>query len=121
MKRIVRAAGIAAAGCVLVAGGAGAASAHGHDGGGKGHHHAKSQGKKKGQGKKKSHGKKSGYQKHDEYGAETYAVTAGSPGILSGNAIQIPIDVPINVCNNSIGILAAFTVSANNACVNVVR
>ncbi|MER6377574.1 chaplin [Streptomyces mirabilis] len=28
-------------------------------------------------------------------------VGVGSPGVLSGNVVQIPIDVPVNACVNS--------------------
>jgi hypothetical protein len=31
----------------------------------------------------------------------------GSPGVLSGNVVQIPIHIPINVCGNSINVIAA--------------
>lgn len=30
------------------------------------------------------------------------AKVANSPGVLSGNAIQVPIDLGVNVCGNSI-------------------
>ncbi|MFI1153227.1 chaplin [Streptomyces sp. NPDC020817] len=48
--------------------------------------------------------------------AEGYAV--GSPGILSGNVVQVPIHVPINICGNSINILAALNPTAGNTCIN---
>lgn len=38
-------------------------------------------------------------------GASASAVVAGSPGVLSGNNIQIPISIPINICGNSVNIL----------------
>lgn len=38
-------------------------------------------------------------------GAEASGRVSDSPGVLSGNLIQVPIDIPINVCGNSIGIL----------------
>ncbi|MGW1895666.1 chaplin [Streptomyces sp. NPDC002004] len=28
-----------------------------------------------------------------------------SPGVLSGNVIQMPVGMPVNVCGNSVGIL----------------
>ncbi|RDG34787.1 chaplin [Streptomyces corynorhini] len=49
-------------------------------------------------------------------GAEGIAV--GSPGVLSGNVVQIPVHVPVNVCGNSIGIIALLNPSFGNACVN---
>ncbi|QNE23881.1 chaplin [Streptomyces sp. INR7] len=49
--------------------------------------------------------------------AEGFAV--GSPGILSGNVVQIPIHIPINVCGNSINVIGALNPAAGNTCVNV--
>ncbi|WP_406008843.1 chaplin [Streptomyces sp. NBC_00637] len=42
----------------------------------------------------------------------------GSPGVLSGNVIQVPIHIPINVCGNSINIIAALNPAGGNVCVN---
>ncbi|WP_069771036.1 MULTISPECIES: chaplin [unclassified Streptomyces] len=42
----------------------------------------------------------------------------GSPGVLSGNVIQVPIHIPVNVCGNSINILAALNPAGGNVCVN---
>ncbi|GAA1152588.1 hypothetical protein F4556_004131 [Kitasatospora gansuensis] len=36
-------------------------------------------------------------------GASASAIVVGSPGVLSGNNIQIPISIPINICGNSVG------------------
>ncbi|MFB7471485.1 chaplin family protein [Kitasatospora sp. NPDC056184] len=41
----------------------------------------------------------------NEGGASATGVVANSPGVLSGNQIQIPISIPINVCGNSLSIL----------------
>ncbi|MFJ6137131.1 chaplin [Kitasatospora sp. NPDC092286] len=41
-------------------------------------------------------------------GAHANGVAAGSPGVLSGNQIQIPISIPINICGNSIDIIGLF-------------
>ncbi|AXI76577.1 chaplin [Peterkaempfera bronchialis] len=49
-------------------------------------------------------------------GAEGAAV--GSPGVLSGNLIQVPITVPINVCGNGISLLAALNPTGGNVCIN---
>ncbi|MFK0234983.1 chaplin [Streptomyces vinaceus] len=48
--------------------------------------------------------------------AEGYAI--GSPGVLSGNVVQIPVHIPINICGNSINILAALNPAAGNTCIN---
>ncbi|MEU5279565.1 chaplin [Streptomyces asoensis] len=42
----------------------------------------------------------------------------GSPGVLSGNVVQIPIHIPVNVCGNSINVLAALNPTGGNVCVN---
>ncbi|MFE9661846.1 MULTISPECIES: chaplin [unclassified Streptomyces] len=42
----------------------------------------------------------------------------GSPGVLSGNVIQVPVHVPINVCGNSVNIIALLNPTFGNVCVN---
>lgn len=42
----------------------------------------------------------------------------GSPGVLSGNVVQVPVHIPINVCGNSINIIALLNPSFGNVCVN---
>lgn len=49
-------------------------------------------------------------------GAEGVAV--GSPGVLSGNVVQVPIHIPINVCGNSVNVIALLNPTFGNACVN---
>lgn len=46
------------------------------------------------------------------------AVAAKSPGVLSGNVIQVPIHVPINVCGNTVDVIALLNPAFGNACVN---
>lgn len=41
-----------------------------------------------------------------------------SPGFLSGNVIQVPINIPINACGNSINIFALLNPAFGNDCVN---
>ncbi|MFD7785088.1 chaplin [Streptomyces nojiriensis] len=48
--------------------------------------------------------------------AEGFAI--GSPGVLSGNVVQIPIHIPINLCGNSINVIGALNPAAGNVCVN---
>ncbi|MEV7509062.1 chaplin [Streptomyces sp. NPDC090085] len=48
--------------------------------------------------------------------SEGYAV--GSPGVLSGNVVQIPIHVPINVCGNSINVIGLLNPAVGNTCIN---
>ncbi|MEE1751117.1 chaplin [Streptomyces sp. SP18CS02] len=50
-------------------------------------------------------------------GAEAAAV--GSPGVLSGNVVQVPINIPINLCGNTIDIIGILNPAFGNTCANV--
>ncbi|MGA5191898.1 chaplin [Streptomyces exfoliatus] len=50
--------------------------------------------------------------------ADAYGAAIGSPGVLSGNVVQVPIHVPINACGNSVNVIAALNPTLGNACVN---
>lgn len=41
-----------------------------------------------------------------------------SPGFLSGNVVQVPIHVPINVCGNTVNGIAALNPAFGNECEN---
>ncbi|MFD8774833.1 chaplin [Streptomyces sp. NPDC059916] len=43
---------------------------------------------------------------------------AGSPGILSGNTVQAPLDVPVNACGNTVDVVAALNPTFANSCAN---
>ncbi|MFC1418351.1 chaplin [Streptacidiphilus cavernicola] len=45
-------------------------------------------------------------------------VAAGSPGFLSGNLIQVPVHVPVNVCGNTVNVIALLNPAFGNTCVN---
>ncbi|GGK12698.1 hypothetical protein GCM10011583_50920 [Streptomyces camponoticapitis] len=49
-------------------------------------------------------------------GAQGAAVN--SPGLLSGNVVQIPVHIPANVCGNSVNVLALLNPTFGNACAN---
>ena len=51
--------------------------------------------------------------------AEAEGVAIGSPGVLSGNVVQIPIHIPINACGNSINVIGALNPAFGNVCANV--
>ncbi|MFE9724132.1 chaplin [Streptomyces sp. NPDC005794] len=56
---------------------------------------------------------------HQGYGgANAEAVAAGSPGVLSGNVVQAPVHIPVNVCGNSVNAIALLNAAADNDCVN---
>lgn len=45
-------------------------------------------------------------------------VAVGSPGVLSGNVVQVPLHIPINFCGNSVNVIGALNPTAGNICVN---
>ncbi|MEU9458976.1 chaplin ChpH [Streptomyces sp. NPDC058322] len=42
----------------------------------------------------------------------------GSPGVISGNNIQAPIHVPVNVCGNTISVIGLLNPAFGNTCIN---
>ncbi|WP_327067482.1 chaplin [Kitasatospora sp. NBC_01250] len=50
-------------------------------------------------------------------GAE--GVAAHSPGVASGNAIQVPVHIPVNLCGNSINVIGLLNPAFGNTCANV--
>ncbi|WSV65672.1 chaplin [Streptomyces sp. NBC_01013] len=50
-------------------------------------------------------------------GAEAAAVH--SPGVLSGNVIQVPIHIPVNVCGNTVNVIGLLNPAFGNTCANV--
>lgn len=42
-----------------------------------------------------------------------------SPGVVSGNAVQAPLDVPVNVCGNTADVIAGLNPAYGNECENV--
>lgn len=46
------------------------------------------------------------------------ATAAGSPGVLSGNVVQAPVNVSVNACGNTIDIVGALNPAFGNTCVN---
>lgn len=43
---------------------------------------------------------------------------AGSPGLISGNTVQLPVHVPVNVCGNTVNVVGLLNPAAGNTCVN---
>ncbi|MFF2364509.1 chaplin [Streptomyces sp. NPDC058122] len=39
---------------------------------------------------------------------------ANSPGLLSGNVIQIPVHIPVNLCGNTLNVVALLNPTAGN-------
>ncbi|MEU2562765.1 chaplin [Streptomyces longispororuber] len=49
-------------------------------------------------------------------GAQGAAVN--SPGIASGNVVQVPVHVPVNACGNTISVVGLLNPTFGNYCVN---
>ncbi|MDQ0753617.1 LPXTG-motif cell wall-anchored protein [Streptomyces africanus] len=43
---------------------------------------------------------------------------AGSPGVVSGNTVQLPVHVPVNVCGNTVNVVGLLNAAAGNSCAN---
>ncbi|MFI1168178.1 chaplin [Streptomyces sp. NPDC020801] len=41
-----------------------------------------------------------------------------SPGLLSGNVIQVPLDLGLNLCGNSLNLAGLLNPASGNACGN---
>ncbi|AYN41294.1 chaplin [Streptomyces dangxiongensis] len=50
--------------------------------------------------------------------ATAEGAAVGSPGVLSGNVIQVPVHVPINLCGNTVDVIALLNPAFGNVCVN---
>ncbi|MFI0823457.1 chaplin [Streptomyces roseolus] len=50
-------------------------------------------------------------------GAE--AVAAQSPGVASGNVVQVPVHVPVNLCGNTVNVIGLLNPAFGNQCANV--
>lgn len=53
---------------------------------------------------------------HADAGAA--GVAAGSPGVGSGNAVQIPVHVPVNLCGDTINVVGALNSALGTTCAN---
>ncbi|WP_046504222.1 chaplin [Streptomyces odonnellii] len=51
--------------------------------------------------------------------AEAEAAVVGSPGVLSGNAIQVPVSIPVNVCGNTVNLVGILNPAFGNHCANI--
>lgn len=50
--------------------------------------------------------------------ANAVGAAINSPGVLSGNNIQIPIDIKANICGNSIGVISILNPTIGSFCFN---
>lgn len=44
---------------------------------------------------------------------------SNSPGVLSGNSVQAPVHVPVNVCGNTVNVVGLLNPAIGNECANV--
>ncbi|MFF4394870.1 chaplin [Streptomyces sp. NPDC001480] len=51
-------------------------------------------------------------------GASADGSAAGSPGLISGNTVQLPVHVPVNACGNTVNVVGLLNPAAGNACAN---
>ncbi|MFB6673286.1 chaplin [Streptomyces sp. NPDC057684] len=49
-------------------------------------------------------------------GAQGAAVK--SPGVISGNVIQVPVHIPVNACGNTVSVIGLLNPAFGNACGN---
>ncbi|NSC20744.1 chaplin [Streptomyces albus subsp. chlorinus] len=49
-------------------------------------------------------------------GAQGAAVN--SPGVVSGNVVQVPVHVPVNACGNTISVIGLLNPAFGNHCIN---
>ncbi|MFF1378238.1 chaplin [Streptomyces sp. NPDC058308] len=49
-------------------------------------------------------------------GAQGAAVK--SPGVVSGNVIQVPVHVPVNACGNTVSVIGLLNPAFGNTCIN---
>src|SRR2546423_590987 len=44
--------------------------------------------------------------------------SSDSPGVLSGNTVQAPVHVPVNVCGNTVNVVGVLNPAVGNNCAN---
>ncbi|WP_353943739.1 chaplin [Streptomyces sp. HUAS MG91] len=50
--------------------------------------------------------------------AGAQGAAANSPGVLSGNLLQVPVHVPVNACGNTVDVIGLLNPAFGNTCVN---
>ncbi|WP_320778053.1 chaplin [Streptomyces sp. CRN 30] len=48
----------------------------------------------------------------------TQGGATGSPGVISGNVVEVPVHVPVNLCGNTIDVIGLLNPAFGNKCVN---
>ncbi|MFD7589152.1 chaplin [Kitasatospora sp. NPDC059811] len=55
---------------------------------------------------------------HHLHGASAEGVAAGSAGVVSGNSVEVPVHIPLNVCGNSINVVGLLNPAFGNNCLS---
>ncbi|MEU2334342.1 chaplin [Streptomyces sp. NPDC006654] len=45
-------------------------------------------------------------------------IAAGSPGVVSGNGIEVPVHVPVSVCGDTVNVVGLLNPAVGNTCAN---
>ena len=51
-------------------------------------------------------------------GSGAHGSSSNSPGVLSGNTVQAPVHVPVNVCGNTVDVVGVLNPASGNSCAN---
>jgi hypothetical protein len=51
--------------------------------------------------------------------ADAHGAAVNSPGVLSGNLVQVPVHVPINLCGNTVDVIGLLNPAFGNTCANI--
>ncbi|MFH8795783.1 chaplin [Streptomyces sp. NPDC017941] len=49
---------------------------------------------------------------------EADAQVANSPGVISGNAVQVPVDLGVNLCGTTVDVVGLLNPATDNQCKN---
>ncbi|MFE4454376.1 chaplin family protein [Streptomyces sp. NPDC056796] len=52
------------------------------------------------------------------HGAGAHGTAAGSPGVVSGNLVEVPVSVPVNVVGNTVDVVGLLNPAFGNQGVN---
>ncbi|MFD7909038.1 chaplin [Kitasatospora sp. NPDC059722] len=55
---------------------------------------------------------------HHLHGATAEGVAAGSAGVVSGNSVEVPVHIPLDVCGNSVDVAGLLNPAFGNHCLN---
>ncbi|MGW7541380.1 chaplin [Streptomyces sp. NPDC054770] len=49
-------------------------------------------------------------------GANATGTASNSPGVVSGNVIEVPVSIPVNLCGDTVDVIGLLNPAAANAC-----